>query len=117
MGNLTFCTDPKIKGIKLTDKTEAPFIISFRYPLEKGYTFKEMTLRHNKELQSFLDRVSQLSVQQVDEKYARKPDKNDSYKDMQIYHYEVSRSFRIHVVNEDGQYRIIRLDPNHKFHS
>lgn len=106
----------QIKGRKLTTKTEVPFILSFRYPLEKGYTFKELTSKNNKEFQAFLDKVSKLSVQQVDEQYARKPDKNDSYKDMQIYHYEVSQSFRIHVVNEDGQYRIIRLDPNHKFH-
>lgn len=106
----------QIKGRKLTTKTEVPFILSFRYPLEKGYTFKELTSKNNKEFQAFLDKVSKLSVQQVDEQYARKPDKNDSYKDMQIYHYEVSQSFRIHVVNEEGQYRIIRLDPNHKFH-
>ena len=106
----------QIKGRKLTTKTEVPFILSFRYPLEKGYTFKELTSKNNKEFQAFLDKVSKLSVQQVDEQYARKPDKNDSYKDMQIYHYEVIQSFRIHVVNEEGQYRIIRLDPNHKFH-
>lgn len=107
----------QIKGKKLTTKTEVPFILSFRYPLERGYTFKELTSRNNKELQAFLDKVSKLSVQQVDEQYARPPDKNDSYKDMQVYHYEVAKSFRIHVVNEDGQYRIIRLDPNHRFHS
>lgn len=103
--------------VRLTNKTETPFIISFKYALEKGYTFREMTQQNNKELQAFLDKVSQLSVQQVDEKYARKPDKTDSFKNMQVYHYEVSRSFRIHVVSEEGQYRVIRLDPNHKFHS
>ena len=107
----------QIKGRKLTSKTEVPFILSFRYPLERGYTFKELTSKNNKEFQAFLDKVSKLSVQQVDEQYARKPDKNDEYNDMQVYHYEVSQSFRIHVVNEDGQYCIIRLDPNHKFHS
>ena len=107
----------QIKGKKLTTKTEVPFILSFRYPLERGYTFKELTSKNNKEFQAFLDKVSKLSVQQVDEQYARRPDKNDSYNDMQIYHYEVSHSFRIHVINEDGQYRVIRLDPNHKFHN
>ena len=106
------------KGIKLTNRTEVPFIISFRYPLERGFTFREMTLQHNKELQAFLDKVARMTVQQVDEQFARKPDKKDSYKEMQVYHYEVSKSFRIHVViNEEGHYRVIRLDPNHKFHS
>ena len=107
----------QIKGKKLTTKTEVPFILSFRYPLERGYTFKELTSRNNKEFQAFLDKISKLSVQQVDEQYARPPDKNDSYNDRQVYHYEVAKSFRIHVVNEDGQYHIIRLDPNHRFHS
>lgn len=101
---------------KLTDRTEIPFVISFKYPLEKGYTFREMTVQNNKELQAFLDKIVNLSVQQVDEIYARKPDKNDSYNDMQVYHYEVGKRFRIHVVNEEGQYRVIRLDPNHRFH-
>lgn len=107
----------QIKGKKLTNKTEVPFILTFRYPLKRGYTFKELNLKNNKEFQAFLDKVSKLSVQQVDEQYARQPDKNDTYNGKQVYHYEVSHSFRIHVINEDGQYHIIRLDPNHKFHS
>ena len=48
----------QIKGRKLTTKTEVPFILSFRYPLEKGYTFKELTSKNNKEFQAFLDKVS-----------------------------------------------------------
>ena len=48
--------------------------------------------------------------------YARKPDTSDSYKGMQVYHYEVTEAFRIHVVIEAGYYKIIRLDPRHKVH-
>ena len=37
-------------------------------------------------------------------------------RDVQVYHYEVAEAFRIHVVIEAGYYKIIRLDPRHKFH-
>ena len=57
-----------------------------------------------------------MTVQQVDQAYARKPDKNDTYNGLQVYHYAVTDSFRIHVVNEAGRYKIIRLDPHHKVH-
>lgn len=33
-----------------------------------------------------------------------------------MMHYAVADAFRIHVVREDGYYKIIRLDPNHKVH-
>lgn len=100
----------------LTNQRDVPFELCFKYPLEKGYTFKELSKQNNKELQNFLDKVSKMTVQQVDQLYARKPDKKDSYKGMQVYHYEVGESFRIHVVIEAGYYKIIRLDPNHKVH-
>lgn len=88
----------------------------FKYPLERKYTFNELENSNNKELQNFLDKVSRMTVQQVDEAFSRKPDKNDTYLGLQVYHYEVSESFRIHVINEEGRYKIIRLDPNHKVH-
>lgn len=91
-------------------------IIKNLYPLEKKFTLTELEKRNNKELQGFLDKVSQMSVQQVDESFARKPDKDDTYRGLQVYHYEVTKSFRIHVVSEDGIYKIIRLDPNHRVH-
>lgn len=57
-----------------------------------------------------------MSIQQVDEQFARKPDKNDEYNKMQVYHYEVTKSFRIHVIMEGGYYKVIRLDPHHNVH-
>ena len=69
-----------------------------------------------KKLQSFLDKVSKMTVQQVDEAFSRKPDKNDIFQGHQVYHYAVTESFRIHVINEEGRYKIIRFDPNHKVH-
>jgi len=103
---------------KLTNKNnrEVPFELCFKYPLEKGYTFKELSNSNIKEFQLFLNKISRMTVTQVDKEFARKPDKNDTYNGMQIYHYEVTRGFRIHVINESGFYKVIRIDPNHKVH-
>lgn len=100
----------------LTDKVDSPFELCFKYPLEKGYTFKELTKKNNKELQSFLDKVSKMTVAQVNRSFARKPDKDDTYNKLQVYHYEVTDKFRIHVVIEEGQYKVIRIDPKHNVH-
>lgn len=103
---------------KLTQKRnrEVPFELCFKYPLENGYTFKELSQKNVKQFQTFLSKVSRMTVTQVDKAFSRKPDNDDIYKDMQVYHYEVTPSFRIHVVIEAGYYKIIRLDPNHKVH-
>lgn len=101
---------------KLTNQRDVPFELCFKYPLENGYTFKELTKENIKDFQAFLNKVSRMTVQQVELLYARKPDKNDTYRGMQVYHYEVSGAFRIHVVIEEGYYKIIRLDPCHKVH-
>ena len=76
---------------KLTQKQnrEVPFELCFKYPLENGYTFKELTPENVKQFQVFLNKISQMTVTQV---------------------------FRIHVVIEAGYYKIIRLDPKHKVH-
>lgn len=100
----------------LTKKRDVPFILCFKYELEKGYTFKELEKKNNRELQNFLDKVAKMNVQQVDSSFARKPDGEDTYKGSQVYHYAVTNSFRIHVINEEGRYIILRLDPNHKVH-
>lgn len=103
---------------KLTQKQnrEVPFELCFKYPLENGYTFKELSPENVKQFQVFLNKVSNMTVAQVDKSFARKPDTNDIYRGMQVYHYEVSVAFRIHVVIESGYYKIIRLDPKHKVH-
>ena len=95
---------------------EVPFELCFKYPLENGYSFKELTPENVKQFQAFLNKVCNMTVTQVDKAFSRKPDSNDTYNGMQVYHYEVTRSFRIHVVNEAGYYKVIRLDPRHRFH-
>lgn len=101
---------------KLTNNQDVPFELCFKYPLEKSYTFEELTRQNNKELQAFLNKVSRMSVQDVDKTFGRPPDKNDKYKDSQVYHYAVTDRFRIHTIIEGGSHKVIRLDPNHKVH-
>ena len=101
----------------LTDSIDVGFELCLKYPLLKGYTFKELSASDNKRFQSFLDKVSRMTVQQVDDTFRRQSDKHDVFLGMQVLHYAVTDSFRIHVVLEAGQYKLIRLDPNHKVHS
>ncbi len=102
---------------KLTNFREVPFELCFKYPIEDGYSFFELSQRNVKDFQRFLNKVATMTVDQVDRLYARKPDKCDRFNGMQVYHYEVTEGFRIHVVNEAGYFKILRLDPNHKYHS
>ncbi len=101
---------------RLTNHRDVPFELVFKYPLEASYKFTDLSKQDTKKFQSFLDKVSRMTVQQVDLAFARKPDKNDTYNNERVYHYEVSDSFRIHVIIEQGRYVVIRIDPNHRVH-
>ena len=68
--------DSKKIGL-LTNKRDVPFVLKFKSPLEKKYTFKEMNQQNNKEFQNFLNKISKMSVQEVDKAFGRKPDKHD----------------------------------------
>lgn len=48
---------------KLTNSREVPFELCFKYPLENGFTFKELTKENIREFQVFLDKVSKMTVQ------------------------------------------------------
>ena len=74
-----------------------------------------MSVKNVKVFQKFLDKVSQMTVQQVDQQFRRKRNDQDTFHGMQVEHYKISDKFRIHVVLENGRYKIIRLDPNHNF--
>lgn len=95
---------------------DVPFELCFKYPLKKGYTLESLSQRDVKKFQAFLNKVSKMTVTQVDQAYARKPDPADTFRGMQVYHYKVDETFRIHVVIEKESFKIVRLDPNHKFH-
>lgn len=106
----------EIPAQQLTNKTTAPFIISFKYKLEKGYTFKELEVRNLKDFQAFLDRISQMTFQEVDTQYKRPSDKKDKFKGNDIVHYGYANGSRIHGVIEGGRFKVLRIDPCHKFH-
>lgn len=114
-GRKLYNTQKKLSN-KLTESVFVPFVISFKYKLENGYGFEELQRNNLKELQSFLDKASNMSFDQVEKLYHRKNDSNDTYHDSQVVHYQVSDKFRIHGIIEDTQLVVIRLDPNHKFH-
>ena len=103
---------------KLTNRrnVNVPFELCFKYKLQKGYSFDELSMQNIKEFQRFLNKVSKMNITDVDKLYLRRSDKNDLFMNNQIQHYEITSSFRIHVVLEEGYYKIIRLDPNHKVH-
>ena len=58
-----------------------------------------------------------MTVSDVDKQFKRKNDKKDSFEGQQVYHYEVSKKFRIHGIIEEGRFKVIRLDPNHRVHN
>jgi hypothetical protein len=101
---------------KLTNNRDVHFEICFKYPLQSRYTFSDLERHDVKAFQRFLDKVSRMTVGQVDRQFARKPNHSDIFNGSQVYHYEVSKSFRIRVVNESGYYKVIRLNPHHSFH-
>ena len=92
------------------------FILCFKDKLQNGYTFAGLTDRQLKEWQNFLDIVSQLSFEQVERRYRRESDTNDTYNGLQVIHYGVGQTFRIHGVIENAQFVVLRIDPLHSFH-
>ncbi|QRN86047.1 hypothetical protein JR334_02090 [Clostridia bacterium] len=93
------------------------FIISFKFTLEKEYNLTNLQISQIKQFQVFLDKVSQMTWLQVDKKFKRKPDKQDTFKDVQVIHYKVAAGFRIHGIVMNGRFKVLRLDPNHKVHN
>ena len=57
-----------------------------------------------------------MSFDMVDKQYLCTTDKADIYKESQVFHYRVSDTFRVHGILEEGRVKVLRLDPNHKFH-
>ncbi|MGN1190717.1 MAG: MAG6450 family protein [Candidatus Ornithospirochaeta sp.] len=100
----------------LTKNVDVPFRLCFKDKLEKGFTFEELEKRHLKEFQGFLNKVSNMTVDQVDKLYGKRPDKQDNYDGEQVLHYGVTDKFRIHGVNGTNGFMVIRLDPNHRYH-
>jgi hypothetical protein len=114
--SLTNPERPDNKGALLANLKARPFLIVFKDKLQKDFNFEKLQKSHLKQFQSFLDIVSQMSFNDVEKLYGRKPDKNDTYQDRGVVHFEVSQSFRIHGIIEGEYFIALRLDPNHKVH-
>jgi len=113
---LTHINHPEFIPNVLT-KVNTSFVLGFKYPLLSDYTFKEISKENIRQFQNFLNKVSKMTLQEVETAFAQKPDKNDEFKGIPVHHYKVNKSFRIHTIFEDGVHIIIRIDPNHHFHS
>jgi len=105
------------KERKVNKYTEGRFIISFSRKLENGYRFDDLKQSDLKVLQNFFDIASQLTVQEMDEKYKRQSDKNDILYNEPVIHYGTSERFRIHGTYIEGRFEVLRIDPNHKVHN
>ena len=87
---------------KLTNNRDVRFEICFKYPLQSGYTFSDLERSDVRAFQRFPDKASRMTVDQVDRQFARRPGHGDTFNGSQVCRYEVSKSFRTHVVNEAG---------------
>ena len=109
-------TDSSISGEKLSRVVSGPFVVSFHRKLQNKYRFDSLEKKNLKEFQKFLDNISQMSITEADNRYKRRPDKEDMVDGQQVQHYEVTEKFRIHGVIISGRLEVVRLDPNHGVH-
>lgn len=105
-----------VSSEKLTSRIHRPFVISLKYELLDGYKLTNMSIQDIKHFQSFLDKVTKMTFQQVDTVYKRKSDKQDKYISSGIIHYEYSDGCRVHGIIEEGRFKLLRIDPNHRVH-
>lgn len=110
-------TTSSSQGRGLTRHTEVPFVVSFKYKLFDEFKFTDMQMRDLKTFQNFLDRVAGMSFNEVDKAYRKKSDKQDEFEGKNVIHYNCGGSFRIHGIVEDSRFKVLRIDPNHKFHN
>ena len=111
---LTSNIEPQ-KNVGLTNRNR-PFVVCFKYQLPKEFCFTKLEKQSVKDFQLFLDKVSGMTLHDAKELYERQPDALDVYNEMPVVHYKVTDRFRLHGVVEDGEFCVIRIDPNHKFH-
>lgn len=104
------------KATKLTSHLSLPFTLCFKYKLQNGYALDDLNAAQIKDFQKFLDTVSQLTFQQVEKRYRRKSDTNDTFNGDQVIHYGITQVFRVHGTIENGQFVVLRLDPKHQVH-
>ncbi len=92
--------------------------MSLERSLENGFCFMELQKREVKAFNNFINKTvgGNLTVQEVNHLYGTKPDNNDVIDGHNIYHYKVSKKFRVHGYLNEGYFVLCRIDPNHKVH-
>lgn len=113
---LTTTTQTQQSGNRLTSRTEVPFILSFKYKLETGYGFSKLKPEQLREFQVFLDKVSAMTVNEVDLRFRRKSDSKDTLHGSDVIHYWITPKFRIHGIMENSRFKVVRMDPLHRYH-
>ena len=121
MTPLTTIQGPTIPEVnRLTRAKDTLFCIKIDHHLQKKYCFKSLGVKHIKAFQRFIDKACSMTYSEVDKVYLRQSDKQDKAmvgeEEFQIVHYEVDQKFRIHGIIIQGQFKLIRLDPEHKHH-
>lgn len=111
----------KNSKIELTENKEPKLVISFGLKLENGYDFKKLKSDSLKEFQTILNDSTQLSLDEMENRYGRDLDSDDILEyngiKFQVLHFGKDRStFRIHGILADSYFHVIRIDPKHKFH-
>lgn len=64
---------------RLSNRLSSPVSLCFRYKLQNGYTFSDLNKHQLREFQAFLDLSSQMTFEQVEQRYRRKSDTNDTF--------------------------------------
>lgn len=121
MGN-SLTSKKKVKEEKkvLTTNTKRIFKIKFGDEMIRGYDFSTLEKNSSHKLIKFLDTIVGKCWNDVDRTYKRKTDHQDIVKNHDITHYGTSGSgseMRIHGYIEEDTFVVVRIDPNHKFHS
>ena len=101
---------------QLIKKEEAKFVLAFKDKLEGKYNFDNFSVTDIKNFQKFLDKISKMTITQVDNAFLRSPDHNDKIHDISVQHYEYTDGGRIHGYFIDKVFYVIRVDKNHRYH-
>ena len=101
----------------LTDDVSSSlkFYILFGPDMHKDYCISKLNAPEYKKLGNFLKSYVNKDMKFVESK-ERKLDKNDTWDDLQVVHYEFGKPGRIHGYYANGVFNVIRIDPFHKYH-
>ena len=113
---LTSVNEPKNNAI-LTVNIDRKFKILLSEEIQNGFDFSDMQSKEAHCLSRFFDKTIGKNWSFVEKKYGRQPDQNDIVNGREIMHFEVTSKGRLHGYELNGEFVIVRIDMNHKYHS